>query len=273
MKLYFYIAGVVAAAVIAFFIYEEWNQKDLQLYSKGAVVYSPGKNKVLYDHNKDDRLHPASMTKVMSMLLVFEELQKGRLIYDQKLAASEKAVSTFASKAGLRTGESLSVDSLLKCVFLPSGSDAVLVFAEHLYGSEERFVEEMNRKVRELGLTNTRFQNSVGLEQPGHYSTAYDMAVIASELVTRFPEVYDYTWLSSAVIEREDGTELLLKNTNDMLDYDGVNGLKTGSTPNGGYSLTITYNKGNKHLVVVVMGSEMLYFRKADSKLLLDTFK
>jgi len=221
----------------------------------------------------NERLAPASMTKMMSMLLVFEQIEQGKLTYDQKIYVSEQAVSTFASKAGLKAGESLTVDSLLTAVFLPSGSDAVLAFAEHLYGDEEHFVEAMNIKAQQLGLQNTQFKNSVGLEQSGHYSSPYDIALIATELVTRYPEVYTYTSLVRASIEHEDGTTLSLKNTNDMLGYEGVDGLKTGSSPTGGYSLAMTYNNRNKHLVIVVMGNEMPYFRKEDSKVLLEAFK
>jgi D-alanyl-D-alanine carboxypeptidase (penicillin-binding protein 5/6) len=272
-KYMIYLVGIMALALITSLVLTLTKHKDMKLYSKGAIVLSIDNNKVLYQKNRDQRQHPASMTKMMSMLLVFEQLKQGNLSYEHKIKISERAVGTFASKAGLKAGESLSVDSLLTCVFLPSGSDAVLAFAEHLYGSEERFVEEMNKKAKLLGLRNTQFTNSVGLEQNGHFSSPYDMAVIAAELVTKYPEVYKYTSLSTASVKREDGTELLLKNTNDMLGYEGVDGLKTGSSPNGGYSLTMTYNKKSKHLIFVVMGNEMPYFRKEDSKLLLEAFK
>jgi D-alanyl-D-alanine carboxypeptidase (penicillin-binding protein 5/6) len=245
---------------------------ELRLYAKGAVVMSLDDGKILYAHNPDERLIPASMTKIMAMLLIFEQLESGRLTYDEKVRVSERAAGTFASKAGLKAGESLSVDDLLKCVFLPSGSDAVLALAEHVYGSEEAFVEAMNAKARELGLTNTQFQNSVGLEQYGHYASPRDMAVIAAELVTTYPEVYAYSSLVTATVRHEDGTELYLKNTNDMLKYDGVDGLKTGSSPRGGYNLAMTYNKGGKHLLFVVMGEETPYFRKEDCKKLLEAF-
>jgi D-alanyl-D-alanine carboxypeptidase (penicillin-binding protein 5/6) len=272
-KYLIFFSGIVIVAIVSILMFTRLNHKDINLYSKGAIVLSLDKNQILYEKNMDGRLHPASMTKLMSMLLVFENIEKGSLSYDQYITVSEKNVSTAASRAGIRAGESLTVDSLLTCVFLPSGSDAVLALAEHLYGSEERFVEEMNKKAEKLGLKNTHFKNSVGLEQNGHYSSPHDMSVIAAELVTKYPEVYKYTSLASASIKHEDGSAFLLKNTNDMLGYEGVNGLKTGSSPNGGYSLTMTYNKNDKHLIFVVMGNEMPYFRKKDCMVLLEAFQ
>jgi D-alanyl-D-alanine carboxypeptidase (penicillin-binding protein 5/6) len=130
----------------------------------------------------------------------------------------------------------------------------------------------MNRKALQLGLKNTRFQNSTGLDQGGQYSTPRDLAVISRELVTKYPEVYAYSSLKSAVVQHEDGSHLYLKNTNDMLGFEGINGLKTGSSANGGYHLAMTYQKDGKHLLFVIMGEDLPYFRKEDSKKLLDQF-
>lgn len=259
-----------AAAAVVLFLRQ--GEDGPRLYARGAIVLSLDNGKTLYAHNPDERLSPASMTKIMSMLLVFEQIESGRLSYDQQIRVSDRAAGTFGSKAGLRAGESLSVDALLKCVFLPSGSDAVLALAEHLYGSEEAFVEAMNAKARELGLKNTAFRNSIGLEEAGHYASPRDIAVIAKELVTKYPEVYAYSSLAEATIRREDGTELHLKNTNDMLNVEGVNGLKTGSSPRGGYNLALTYRKDGKHLLIVTMGNQTPYFRRQDNKTLLEYY-
>lgn len=248
-------------------------KKDITLYARGAIVVDLKKDDIVFDKNMHDRLSPASMTKLMSMLLVFEHIRDGKLAYDQRIVVSERATGTLASKAGIRAGEKLTVDDLLKCVFLPSGSDAVLAFAEHLYGDEESFVAAMNRKAAELGLQNTHFINSIGLEGRDQYSSPYDIAQIAKALVTQFPEVYRYTSLATSSVFYEDGTELKIKNTNDMLDHEGVNGLKTGSSPKGGYSLAMTYNQDGKQLLFVVMGNDMPYFRREDNKLLLQEFR
>lgn len=246
--------------------------KNIILHAKSAVVIKMDNHKILYNKEMDVPLIPGSLTKLMSMLIVFENIEAGIISYDDTIPISSNATGTFASKAGLITGEELCVDDLLKCVFLPSGSDALIALAEYLYGNEESFVQAMNKKSELLELKNSHFTNCVGLEDHNHYSSAYDIASIALELTSKYPEVYNYTSLPLAVISHQDGTELFLKNTNDMLEFDGINGLKTGSTPNGGYSLAMTYNKDRTHLLFVVMGSDSLYFRKQDCKKLLEKF-
>ncbi|NLL70296.1 MAG: D-alanyl-D-alanine carboxypeptidase [Epulopiscium sp.] len=269
----FFLFLAVPIIIVSFLVFTFYKKdKQITLNAKGAVVIGMDHRKILYQKDMNDPFIPGSLTKLMSMLLVFEEIEAGTLSYDDKIPVSATATGTFASKAGLITGEQLCVNDLLKCVFLPSGSDAVIALAEYLCGTEESFVQEMNNKVQELGLKNSHFTNSVGLEERDHYSSAYDMACIAMELTTKYPEVYNYTSLPLALINHEDGAELLLKNTNDMLGFDGVDGLKTGSTPNGGYSLAMTYNKKKDHLLFIVMGSDSLYFRKQDCKKLLEIF-
>jgi len=272
-KVIFGIALVILILVSIIIISRITLKKNIQLYSKSAIVMSTDNRKVLFHKNMHRQLIPGSMTKLMSMLIVFEKIHQGVLFYSDPIYISPKAAGTFASRAGLYAGEYISVDDLIKCVFLPSGSDAIIALAEHLYGTEEKFVDEMNHKVKQMGLKNTHFTNCVGLEDTNHYSSAFDIDSIAVELTSKYPEVYGYTSMSHTIIRHEDGTDLVLKNTNDMLEFDGIDGLKTGSTPNGGYSLTMTYNKNKKHLVFVVMESDTLYFRKYDCKKLLSTFQ
>ena len=263
---------IVTVLMLIFLGYQYFDNKNIVLNAKSAVVMSLDKNKVMFNKNMDKRLIPGSLTKLMSMLIVFEKINAGHISFDQKIYISQKATATVGSKAGLYTGEHISVDDLIKCVFLPSGSDAVIAFAEHLYGTQEAFVGEMNEKVKQLNLKNTHFANCIGLEDPEHYSSAHDIAIIADELTSRYPKAYEYTSLRRVTIKHEEGSEFMLMNSNDMLDTEGINGLKTGSTPNGGYSLAMTSNKSGKHLIFVVIGNDSQYFRKKDCKNLLSAF-
>lgn len=247
--------------------------REIKLHSKSAIVMDINSGKIMLNKNMNERLKPASMTKLMAMLLIFEKIEEGVISYDEKIIVSDNAVKTIASKAGLKAGEHLSIDTLLKSVFIPSGSDAVIALGEHVFGSEINFVDAMNKKALELSLTNTQFKNCMGLDQEGHFSSAHDMAIIARELVIKFPIVYQYTSLSSDILIHEDGSETYMKNTNDMLRFDGVDGLKTGSSPASGYGLTFTYNKNSKHLIFVVMSSVDIQLRRIDCETLLSAFK
>lgn len=271
-KIIFIFLLTVVLFCIILFLGKFFIKKNIDLYAKSAIVMNLDNKKVLFDKEKDLKLSPGSMTKMISIYIVLEKIESGEIKKTDMVTISRYATSTFGSKVGLRTGEKISVDNLIKCVLLPSGSDAVIALAEYVCGTEETFVGIMNEKAKEMGLVNTHFSNCVGLESSDHYSTAYDMALLAYELTTKYPYIYDYTDLEKEIIYHEDGTEMKIYNTNDMLDEDGINGLKTGSTPQSGYSLTMTYNKGKEHIVYVVMNSPSEYFRKRDCLNLLKEF-
>lgn len=265
---------IAAAAVPVLIVFSSKNliNKSIKLSARSAVVMNMDQKKVLFEAEKDKRLSPGSMTKLMSVLLVFEKIQSGELLEDDIVVVSENAAQTFASKVGLKVGERMSVKNLLKCVLIPSGSDAMIALAEHLYKTEERFVAAMNEKAKSMGLKNTHFTNCVGLEDAEHYSSAYDVALIACELAAKFPQIYDYTSLSSAKIPREDKSDFFIVNTNDMLKERSINGMKTGSTPNSGFSITITGTKGKNHIVAVVMNCVSPVLRRHDCLILTKRF-
>ena len=239
------------------------------MYAKSAVVIDDS-GSVLFQKEPHSRLSPGSMTKLLSLLLVFESIRDNTLTLDERVSISQNAANTNASKAGLILGEYMTVHDLILCVLLPSGSDAVIALAERISGSQEAFVERMNERVKELDLNDTHYSNCVGVEDENLFSSAYDMSIIALELVSQFPEVLTFSQHKSAIVYHEDGTPLILENTNDMLGIHGVNGLKTGSTPQSGYSLTMTYPKNGKIRICVIMNSPTLYCRRQDCMSLLE---
>jgi D-alanyl-D-alanine carboxypeptidase (penicillin-binding protein 5/6) len=212
------------------------------------------------------------MTKIAALLLFFEKLEEGALSYGDLIPISSNAVNVPASKAGLKPGEHISVDTLLKCILLPSGSDAVIALGEYIYGNEAALLLAMQEKVAELSLDDTHFTNCVGMHEAGHVSSAYDMGRLAYELVSRYPKVYEYSSLQAAVLKHEDGSETVLINTNDMLGEAGVCGLKTGSGSSD-YNIAMTYKKGGKHLIIIVLSSPSHEFRKLACMDILNAFR
>ena len=264
-------AAVVFAVLISLLI-SSLIPQPIELYARGAIVMDAATGRVLFEKNMNERLTPSSMTKLMAVLLVFENIAAGNLSLDEKVVVSTRAVSTIASRAGIREGEAQTVETLIISAMLPSGSEAVIALGEHMFGSEEAFVEEMNQKARALSLENTSFQNSVGLTHSDNFSSAYDMAVLTRYFITNFPEILYYASLTSHTLIHEDGSETLMRNTNDMLNIEGVTGLKTGSAPNSGFSLALTYERNGRSLIIVVFSSPVAQLRRLDILTLLERF-
>lgn len=218
--------------------------EGLDLTAKSAVVMEAGSGTILYQKDKDMKLPPASVTKVMSLLLIFEELDKGNLKYSDKVTVSEHAASMGGSQVFLEPGESQTVDTMLKCIVISSANDAVVSMAEHIAGSEGAFVKRMNEKAKQLGMKNTTFKNSCGLDIKGHETSAYDIALMSRELTTKHPDIFKYTkiWMDKFTHETKKGTkEFGLSNTNKLLkQYNGCTGLKTGSTSTAKFCLSAT---------------------------------
>ena len=224
--------------------------------SKSAVLMEQDTGKLLMDKNIHEQLPPASMTKVMTLLLIMEELDKGNIKLNEKVRISENASSMGGSQVFLETGEEMSIENLIKSIAIASGNDASVAMAERISGSEEVFVEKMNKKVKELNLENTHFKNSSGLPAKNHYSTAYDMAVISRELL-KYEYVTDYTSIYEDYLRKGTDNEFWLVNTNKLVKfYPGVDGLKTGFTNEAKYCLTATAKKNNMRVITVVMGAE-----------------
>ena len=244
--------------------------ENLAPNSKSAILIETSTGKIIYENNKDEKLAPASMTKIMSMLLIMEAIDSGKLSYEDDVVISENAANMGGSQVFLETGEIYKVKDLLKGIAIASGNDAVVAMAEKVAGSEEEFVKMMNDKVTALGLKNTVFKNPHGLDTEGHFSTAYDMAIIARELL-KHEDILNYTGIYEDYLKKNDGSSTWLVNTNKLVRfYDGVDGLKTGFTETAKYCVTTTAKKNNMRLLSVVMGAETSDLRSKDTTNLLN---
>jgi D-alanyl-D-alanine carboxypeptidase (penicillin-binding protein 5/6) len=238
--------------------------------ASSAVLLEQDTGKVLYDKNSNEKLPPASMTKIMTMLLIMEEIEKGKLSLKDKVRASEYAASMGGSQIFLEPGEEMTVDEMLKGIAIASGNDASVAMAEHIAGSEEAFVEMMNKKAKDLGLKNTNFQNPTGLPADNHYSTAYDMAVMAKELM-KYPLIRKYTGKYEDYLRQNSEKKFWLVNTNKLVRfYPGVDGVKTGFTTEARYCLTASAMKNGMRVIAVVMGAPTSKVRNAQVTKLLD---
>ena len=243
---------------------------DLTNYSKSAILIEPTTNTIIYDLNKDERLAPASMTKLMTMLLIMEAVDNNKISMNDMVLISSNASSMGGSQVFLETNSKLKVEQLLKGIAIASGNDAAVAMAEYIAGSTNEFVNMMNNKVKELGLKNTNFVNVHGLDADNHYSSAYDMAIIARELL-KHEKVLEYTSLYEDYLEKPDGTKTWLVNTNKLVRfYEGVDGLKTGYTNAAKYCLTSTASKNNIRFITVVMGVDTSEHRSLDTTNLLN---
>lgn len=243
---------------------------DLAPNAKSAILIEASTGKILYEKNDHEKLAPASMTKIMSMLIIVEAIEKGNLSWDEMITVSENASSMGGSQILLETGEQMSVSDLFKGVAVASGNDAVVALAEAVAGTTDEFVQMMNDKVKELGLTDTNFKNPHGLDEANHYSSAYDMAFIAKELV-KHKKVLEYTGIYEDYLRKGTDREFWLTNTNKLTRFKaGVDGLKTGFTEGAGYCLTGTMEKNSMRLIATVMGEESSTVRNNEVSTLLD---
>ena len=246
--------------------------EDLKLApnAKSAILIEASTGKVLYEKNADEKLVPASMTKMMSMLLVLEDLENGVLKWNQVITVSENASSMGGSQILLETGEKMTVKDLFKGVAIASGNDAIVALAEASYGSENVFVSHMNKRAKELGLKNTNFKNPHGLDTADHYSSARDMSLIAKELA-KHEIVFDFTSVYEDYLRQNTDRKIWLVNTNKLVRfYDGVDGLKTGFTDGAGYCITATAKKNGMRIIAVVMGEPTSKVRNKEISEMLD---
>lgn len=243
---------------------------DLGLNGKSSVLVDNITGKVLYSFNENEKLAPASMTKLASMLLVMENIDAGKLKLDDKVTISSEAADMGGSQVFLQEGEVYTVNDLLKSVAIASGNDAVVALAEKIGGSVNGFVDMLNKRMTEIGAKNTHFVNPHGLDAQDHYSTALDMSIIARELL-KHPKILEFTSIYEDYLVKNDGSRTWLVNTNKLVRfYNGVDGLKTGFTQTAGYCLTATAKKDNFRLISVVMGEETAEKRSSDTVKLLN---
>lgn len=269
--LFLFIGFCMAGIFFAFFLRRTPDEPP-NLFAQGVVAMSAETGQVLFRHNADLPLHPASITKLAAVLLVLDEISYGHLAFDDMVPVSYRAANVRASRAGFVYGDEVSVRHMIMAAMLPSGSDAVMALGEYIFGPEEEFVAAMNHRAAELGLTNTYFTNSVGLDDPLHKTTAYDMARLAAYMTENHPVIFEFSSLTNYTLDM--GTrEIEMRNTNDMLNIDGVTGLKTGSSPMAGVGLVFTYtSRRHGDLIFAVMSSPNLATRRHDSETLIDMF-
>lgn len=235
-----------------------------------VILIEATTGEIIYEKNAHERHAMASMTKMMSLLLVMEEIESGNLSWDDMVVASAYASSMGGSQIYLQAGEEMSVSDLVKGVTIASANDAIVALAEKVSGTEEKFVEAMNKKSLELGLENTNFKNVTGFDTANHYSSAYDMAMIAAELV-KHQDILDYSSVYETYIREDTTSPFWLVNTNKLVRYyQGVDGLKTGYTSEAGYCLTATASRNSMRLIGVIMGSETSDSRNSQMMSLLD---
>ena len=259
--------------LVPFFVNaEEDNNSGLNLASnaKSAIMVETSTGKVIYEKNVDEQLPMASMTKMMTLLLIMENIESGNLKWDEMVTTSEHAASMGGSQIFLEVGEKMSVRDLVKGICIGSGNDAAVAMAERIGGTEEEFVKMMNNRARDLGLVNTNFVNACGLDDDNHYSSAKDMAVIARELV-KHDEILEYTGTYEDYLRKDTDNSFWLVNTNKLVRYyQGVDGLKTGYTSNSGYCITTTAKRNNLRFITVVMGEPSSSIRNSETTAMLD---
>jgi serine-type D-Ala-D-Ala carboxypeptidase (penicillin-binding protein 5/6) len=222
---------------------------------KSAILIERDSGKVLYEKNSNEELPPASMTKIMTMLLIMESIDQGKLTWNEKIRASEYAASMGGSQIFLEPGEEMTTKEMLRGIAIGSGNDASVAMAERIAGSEEAFVDRMNDKAKALGLKHTFFKNTTGLPVSGHFSTASDMAVMAKELL-KYEDITKFTGMYEAYLRENTDKKFWLVNTNKLVRfYPGVDGLKTGFTAEAKYCLTATAQKNGMRVIAVVFGA------------------
>ena len=248
------------------------NTENLSLASNAtsAILIEATTGKILFEKNAHEKLAPASMTKIMSMLVIVESIEKGVINWDDVVTVSENASSMGGSQILLETGEKMKVSDLFKGIAVASGNDAVVALAETIAGTVDEFVNMMNNKAKELGLKDTNFKNPHGLDEANHYSSAYDMSIMAKELI-KHEKVLEFTKIYEDYLRKGTDREFWLVNTNKLVRfYSGADGLKTGYTSTAGYCLTATAKKNNVRLIAVAMNEPTSSTRNAEISSMLD---
>ncbi len=241
---------------------------SLNLESGSAVLIEQNSGKVLYEKNMHEQLRPASVTKVMTILLIMEAIDSGKINYDTQIPCSENASSMGGSQIWLDTTETLSVNDMLKAICVVSANDCTVAMAEYLEGSQEAFVQKMNEKAKELGMNDTCFKNCHGIDEDGHITSAYDIALMSRELLSKHPDITKYTTIYMDSL-RDGKSELV--NTNKLIrTYNGITGLKTGSTSLALYNLSASATRDDLSLIAVIMKAPTTKLRFAEAQKLLD---
>lgn len=245
-----------------------------QSAAPNAILMEASTGTILYKKDADKEKPPASVTKIMTLLLIFEALSKKQITLNDTVTVSEHAASMGGSQVFLEPGETQTVDTMIKCIAVSSANDACVAMAEHISGSEDAFVAKMNKKAQTLGMKHTHFINCCGLDADGHYTSAKDIALMSRELITNYPDIFHYTtiWMENIThVTKRGESEFGLSNTNKLLrQYQGATGLKTGSTSKAGFCLSATAERNHVSLIAVVMACQNAKERVKDCASLLD---
>ncbi len=245
-----------------------------QSAAPNAILMEASTGTILYEKDADKEKPPASVTKIMTLLLIFDALSKKQITLNDIVTVSEHAASMGGSQVFLEPGETQTVDTMIKCIAVSSANDACVAMAEHIYGSEDAFVAKMNTRAQALGMKHTHFINCCGLDAEGHYTSARDIALMSRELIIKHPDIFHYTtiWMENIThVTRRGESEFGLSNTNKLLrQYQGATGLKTGSTSKAGFCLSATAERNHISLIAVVMACQSAKERVKDCASLLD---
>lgn len=249
----------------------------VEITAKAAVLIEGNTGEILVAKDKDKELVPASITKIMTLNLIFEALDQGKISLNDEVTVSEYAASMGGSQVFLEPNEKQTVDTMIKCISIASANDAAVAMAEKIAGSEQNFVKQMNQKAKQLGMKHTCFKNCTGLDddiKSGHYSSAYDVALMSRELIMKHPQISKYStvWMDSIVHKTKKGESTFgLTNTNKLVRfYDGITGLKTGSTSKAKYCLSATAKRNGMNLIAVIMAAPDHKVRFSEAQKLLD---
>lgn len=238
--------------------------------AKAGILMEASTGKILFEKNKDEQLPVASMTKMVAQILILEAIETGKISWDDKVTASANAANMGGSQIFLAKGEVLTVEEMMKGISMASANDATVAMAEYLAGTEIEFVKKMNQKVKQLGLKNTNFQNCTGLDEENHYSSAYDMAIIARELL-KHEKILDFSSLYEDYLRQDTNNKFWLVNTNKLVRfYDGADGLKTGHTDAAKYCLAATAKRNDMRLIAIVLQEDVAKVRNQETMNILD---
>ncbi len=245
-------------------------EPNLTANATSSVMIEAGSGDIVFEKDKDKRQAVASLTKMMGLILFFEIYEKGGITLDEKITVSENAKNMGGTQIYLETGEKISVRDLIKGITMASANDAMVALAERLAGTEDNFVKMMNDKAKEIGLKNTNFKNVTGLDEKDHYSTAYDMALIAKELL-KHEEILDFTKVYEDYIRQDTSNKSWIVNTNKLVRfYEGADGLKTGFTDNAGSCIAVTAKRNGLRFIVIALGYKKSAVRNEEARALLD---
>lgn len=267
-----YISFYLSVLIFLLPISKSFAESKLDIDAKSAILIDSSSGEIIYEKKAHERLHPASITKIMVLLLSIESIEKNEINLEDEVTISANAAGMGGSQIYLEEGEVQSVEELLTAICLRSANDASVAMAEYISGSEESFINKMNERAKELGMKNTSFKNATGLHAENHYTSAYDISIMARELL-KYPKIHEWLtiWMKEMKVGKDKEIVQGLVNTNRLIkEYEGANGIKTGSTQDAGFCLAASAERGNLKLISVVLGCETSKIRFDESKKLLD---